>query len=47
MRSVIRKCYVSVIRECYTECYKGGRGNFVSGAMSYYARKKIFAWGIG
>ena len=26
---------------------KGGRGNFVSGAMSYYARKKDFAWGIG
>ena len=27
--------------------YKGGRGYFVSGAMSYYARKKDFAWGIG
>ena len=26
---------------------KGGRGNFVSGAMSYYARKKDFAWGFG
>ena len=27
--------------------HKGGRGIFVSGAMSYYARKKFFAWGIG